>query len=199
MRKVVALTGGIGSGKSTASAIFAALGVPVIDADIIARDLTTLKQPALARIIAHFGNKVVKPNGELDRAQLREIIFADPTAKQTLEQILHPLIRAEIIKQIHQQAAPYCLVVIPLLAEHFAEYAPLIDTVIVMDTPPEKQHAWAVARENADPAHIAQIMSHQIPQSERLKIADIRLKNDGDKNALKNHIEALHERFLTLQ
>jgi dephospho-CoA kinase len=199
MTYVVALTGGIGSGKTTAAELFAALGAPVIDADTIARDLTTPHHPALTKIIDYFGDKVIKPNGELDRAWLRTIIFADPSAKKVLEHILHPLIHAQIIKHIKAIKSPYCIVVIPLLAEHYGLYRDIIDCVIVMDTPLDQQRAWAIQRDKSEPQHIDQIIQQQLPQSERLKIADIRLRNDGNIDGLKNHVEALHKRFLALQ
>ena len=115
MTKVIALTGGIGSGKSTASALFAELGVPVIDADVICtRANPAREQSAFKAIVGHFGDTVVKPNGELDRASPRKRIFEDPTAKLALEHILHPLIHPDIIRQINSIKPPYCLVVIPL-------------------------------------------------------------------------------------
>ncbi len=114
---VVGLTGGIGSGKSTVANLFAEHGVPIIDTDVLARDLTLPNQPALAAIAQHFGQTVLHPDGSLNRGTLRNIIFANEAERTWLEHLLHPLIRAEIKQQIQNLPSPYCIVVIPLLFE----------------------------------------------------------------------------------
>ena len=114
---IIGLTGGIGSGKSAASALFEGFGVHVVDADVVAREVVEPGMPALERITTHFGQNILEADGSLNRSRLREIIFADSEAKKWLEELLHPIIRNEIIKQLQQARSPYAILVSPLLFE----------------------------------------------------------------------------------
>jgi dephospho-CoA kinase len=134
---VVGLTGGIGSGKSTVANMFAALGVSVIDADVISREITQSGKPAFNSIIKHFGERLILPDGKLDRSQLRDIIFEDPKQRLWLENLTHPLIRDEMSRQIKNITAPYCIAVIPLLLE--VEFYSFINRILVVDASEQKQ------------------------------------------------------------
>lgn len=194
---VVALTGGIGSGKSTACNYFKTLGTPVIDADEIAHTITQPGTPALKAISEHFGADVLDQQGALLRTQLREIIFNDPTKRRWLEALLHPLIR----EQMHQQLQalknhPYCIVAIPLLTTK----TPInyIDRICVIDLPAELQCTRASARDQVCEQHIDLIIQAQQARTQRLDLADDILYNDKDIAFLKQQIDRLHQRYLTL-
>ena len=133
----IGLTGGIGSGKSTVAALFAHRGIPVIDTDVIARELVGPGQPALAEIAREFGNDLVTANGELDRGRLRQRVFDDPAARRRLEAILHPRIRAAVQQRLAALDTPYCLIVIPLLVE--TKFDEFVDRVLVVDVDEEYQ------------------------------------------------------------
>jgi dephospho-CoA kinase len=190
---VVGLTGGIGSGKSTVAERFAARGVPVIDADVIARELVEPGQPGLAAIVAAFGTQVLTEQGRLDRARLRERVFADPVARRRLEAILHPAVRRRIEAQIETLDAAYCLVVVPLLFE--ADQADLADRILVIDTSPQMQIARVAKREGLDRAAVEAIMAAQLPRAERLRRAHDVLLNDGDLDRLDDGVAQLHARY----
>lgn len=198
-RRVIALTGGFASGKSTVSAYFKDHGITIIDADEIAHALCEIGAPALDKIRDTFGDGVFSLDGALDRSVMRDIIFHDTRARHALERILHPLIRQEIEHQIKAHDSPYCLLVIPLLAEHYEEYRAIIDHVIVMDTPKAKQLAWAANRPDCSRELVEKILSQQASIEDRLMIADTHLKNDRDLEALKVQVQRLHQRFLELQ
>ena len=193
---IVALTGGIGSGKSTASELFESLNVPIIDADQIARNLVLPDQPAFAKMIQRWGLTVVDENGDLDRHKIREFIFNNPDDKEWLEQLLHPAIYDEIVLRIHQITTPYCVIVIPLLTEDYARYEHLIDHVIVMDAPEEQQLARIAARDPSSEALIRKIIDSQASAAQRIKIADTVLRNSGSLMELKLQINNLHEQFM---
>jgi dephospho-CoA kinase len=168
---VVGLTGGIGSGKSTVADLFAKKGVPIIDADIIARDLTQPNQPALAKITGHFGTSILLENGELNRKLLRQIIFTQPAERQWLEACLHPLIFSQmqsIIKQLPD--SPYCIAVIPLLTE--TNSTTFINRILVVDTLPDIQIQRVAARDNMTPAEANAILQSQASRESRLAIAN---------------------------
>lgn len=182
----IGLTGGIGSGKSTACRIFSDLGVPVIDADQIAHKLTAKGQPAYQAILLAFGHEVIRSDGELDRNKIREIIFDDNTARLKLEGILHPLIYNEIDKQISRIDHGYCIICIPLLIETGA--TDKVDRILVIDASVEQQIKRASARDGMDQNTITKIINTQVPRNERLKIADDIINNDGDMESLKKQI-----------
>jgi len=182
----IGLTGGIGSGKSTACRIFSDLGVPVIDADQIAHKLTAKGQPAYQAILLTFGHEVIRSDGELDRSKIREIIFDDDTARLKLEGILHPLIYNEIDKQISRIDHGYCIICIPLLIETGA--TDKVDRILVIDASVEQQIKRASARDGMDQNTIKKVINTQVDRNERLKIADDIINNDGDMESLKKQI-----------
>lgn len=196
MTYVVALTGGMGSGKSTAANFFADLGVPIIDTDQIARDLVTPSQPALLQIIQKFGKSILQPNGELDRFAMREIIFNHPDYKLWLENLLHPLIREKVKAAISKVNYPYCIVVIPLLAEHYHDYQKIIDHIINIDVSEDKQILRAALRDQNPESLIKKMLESQVTRQDRIKIADTVLHNNDNVEALQNKIKELHLFFL---
>lgn len=193
---VVGLTGGIGSGKSTAARFFAARGVPVIDTDAIAREAVEPGTPALARIAEEFGPAVLTPAGTLDRAALRARVFADAEQRRRLEAILHPEIRARARKRLADPAAPYAIVVVPLLLES-GEWS-FVQRVLVVDVPESVQRERACARDGLSRAQVDAVMSAQAGRERRLAAADDVLVNDRDLPTLERRVEALHRRYLQL-
>ncbi|MGE3319472.1 MAG: dephospho-CoA kinase [Candidatus Berkiella sp.] len=196
MTYVVALTGGIGSGKSTVADFFAKEGVPVIDADKIAHELVRPTKPAYQEIVKHWGTQVLQENKELNRPLLRQRIFTQPKDKIWLENLLHPLIHDTILEAIQALKAPYCIVVIPLLAEHYADYQAMLNAVIVIDVTNAIQHERTQHRDQADPALIERMIAAQCTSAERLKIATITLPNNGDLATLQKKVKDLHSQLL---
>lgn len=193
---IVGLTGGIASGKSTAAALFAERGVPVIDTDRIARELVEPGTPALARIVAEFGPAILTPAGHLDRRALGRKVFQDPGSRRRLEAILHPPIRRETGKRLAVLDAPYVIVVIPLLVE--SAQGDLVQRVLVVDAPESLQRTRAGARDGRSREQVDAIMSAQIDRATRLAAADDILVNDLDLPKLERQVEALHQRYLHL-
>ena len=193
---VVGLTGGIGSGKTVVSDSFAAHGVPVIDTDLIARELVEPGQPALAEIAAEFGADCLDQAGCLQRAVLRERVFADPAARQRLEANLHPRIRAVARERIAAQTAPYGLLVIPLLVE--TGMSDLVDRVLVVDAPEAEQIRRVMARDRIDATQAQRILAAQASRRQRLALADEVVENAGDLTELERRVAALHTYYLRL-
>lgn len=191
---VVGLTGGIGSGKTTVSNLFAELAVPVIDTDIIAREVVEPGQPALAEIVAEFGADCVDGNGSLQRAVLRQRIFHDAAARQRLEVILHPRIRNVVRERVAIHIAPYVLVVIPLLLE--SGMRDLVQRVLLVDVSEEEQMRRVLHRDQVHQLQVRQILNAQATRSQRLAIADEVLVNDGSPAALADKVAALHQHYL---
>lgn len=192
----IGLTGGIGSGKSLSAHYFAELGVPIIDADAMSRKLVAPGQPALTKIIERFGSTLIQENGELNRLALREIIFNDPKHKHWLEKLLHPLIKDAILDEIHHIHAPYCIIVIPLLAETHAAYQNLLDHIIVIDVSEAEQLSRASMRDKTTQRLVQKIISSQASRQKRLSIADTIIENNATTDDLKNKIKNLHKSFL---
>lgn len=174
---VIGLTGGIGSGKSTVATLFANHGVPIIDADIVAREVTEPHEPALKHITTHFGDHLLLKDGQLDRTALRNIIFEQPNERIWLENLLHPIIRQRIEQQINRVAAPYCIVIIPLLFET-GPY-PFLNRILVIDAPENDQIERAASRDESAQSQIASILKTQATREERLKGADDIIINQG--------------------
>jgi dephospho-CoA kinase len=193
---VVGLTGGLASGKSTVAENFQSLNVPVIDADSIARDVVARGEPALEEIRAYFGPQVIKSSGELDRAQLREHVFADPQELQKLEQILHPRIYGSIIKDLEQLFTPYAILMIPLLLESKQKYP--VDRILVVDIPRDLQLSRASVRDGSDSKTLNAILDAQINRTERLAAADDVINNTGHIADLKSQVSELHRKYLDL-
>lgn len=189
----VGLTGGIGSGKSAAAECFAALGVGIVDADIVAREVVAPGQPALQQIAAHFGDQVIAADGSLQRRVLREIVFADPEQRRWLEQLTHPLIAQSIQRQLAASTGPYALLVSPLLLE--TTQRELVQRVLVIDAPETLQVARTVARDQAQPEQVRQIMAAQMPREQRLAHADDVIVNQGDLEQLRQQVVQPHQQY----
>lgn len=194
---VVGLTGGIGSGKSTVADCFARRGVPVIDTDLIARQLTAPGGAALDAIRAAFGETVMQADGTLDRAALRRRVFADSAARHALEAILHPRIREAAERMLATLSAPYAIVVIPLLVET-GGYRDLLDRVLVVDCPEAVQIERVRARNGFAPDEVKAILAAQARRSERLQAADDVIDNTAAPEDLDDQVDALHRRYLAL-
>jgi dephospho-CoA kinase len=197
----VALTGGIASGKTTVSDMFAVHGVPIIDADLLAREAVEKGSAGLARVIERFGEQIIDDEGNLDRAALRAIVFKDDAARHDLEAIIHPIVR-----QLTQQrmvtaeadGAPYCITVIPLLAESGRQNQ--YDHVVVVDVDEETQLQRLLQRDGNSEAQSRRIIASQASRDERLKIADYVIENHSSDTLddLQARVEALHQTFCTL-
>lgn len=190
---VIGLTGGIGSGKTTVANGFSALGVPVIDADQLARELVEPGQPALDEIISTFGSESITAEGRLDRDYMRQRIFSDPARKSRLETILHPKIRQRIRALLADIRAPYCIVVIPLLLE--ARQTDLVDRILVVDSPEKEQLARVAARDGLSDNAVMAIMKTQADRNTRLAAADDIIVNDRTIGSLTGHIQKLHRHY----
>jgi len=190
----IGLTGGIGSGKSTVAALFARHGAPVIDTDVIARELVEPGQPALKEIVDRFGPEMLDPNGRLNRSRLGERVFSDASERLALESILHPSIRATVAERLGNLDAPYCIVVIPLLVETGA-MTTMVDRVLVVDTPEEQQIARVAARDHLTDARIRAILKVQATREERLAKADDVIVNDRDIGSLEAAVANLNDRY----
>jgi len=190
----IGLTGGVGSGKSTVANLFAAHGAPVIDTDLIARELVAPGQPALAEIAARFGAEALNADGTLNRPGLRRRIFADETARKALEGILHPRIRAEVQRRLAALEAPYAIVVIPLLVETGA-YDALLDRVLVVDVPESIQLERLMARDGMDEPLTRAMLAAQAIRAARLARADDVIDNSGAPGALAPQVERLHRLY----
>lgn len=192
----IALTGGIGSGKSTVTSKFRKLGVPVIDSDIISRDILKPDKPYLKKIIHEFGNDFLTNKGTLDRKKLRSIIFNDDAMKQKLENILHPAIYQEIEEQVHKIDYPYCLIVIPLLIETNA--TDRFDRILVVNTTESLQVERASHRDKTSIKDIEKIIKHQASYEQRLKYADDIIDNSLTIEELNDSVLKLHEKYIKL-
>ena len=193
---VIGLTGGIGSGKSTVARLFAERGIPIIDADLLAREVSRPGTPAFAAIVNHFGKEILLANGDLDRAQLRHLIFTDTKQRLWLEDLVHPLIRDKIEQQIAQLKAPYCVAVIPLLLE--VKPYPFIDRILVVDAAESLQLQRAAARDQSNAAEIEAIVKSQINRQHRLAQAHDVIVNDGSVADLVPQVESLHQQYLAI-
>lgn len=195
MTYVVGLTGGIGSGKTAVADLFAALGAGVVDTDAIAHELTAPGGAGITSIAARFGQGVIAADGRLDRARMREIAFADGNARKDLEEILHPLIRAESRRRVAESDASYVVLVVPLLVES-GNYRAVVDRIAVVDCTRETQIARTMARSGLDRAQVERIMNAQVARETRLAAADDVIDNDGPRENLPPQVERLHRKYL---
>jgi dephospho-CoA kinase len=193
---VVVLTGGIASGKSAVSDLFAAKGVPVIDTDVIARQMVRSGGPALRQIADEFGPEFLDAEGNLDRRKMRTAIFSDPGKKKRLERILHPAIAAEALRQVSACTEPWCLLVIPLLAE--SSRYPWIHRVLVVDAQESVQIERVMARDDIDRQQAEAILSAQASRLERLKLADDVIENNGGLDGLQPKVDLLYRKYNAL-
>lgn len=195
-RLIIGLTGGIGSGKTSVAKLFGEHGITLIDTDQIARDVIHPGSSALQQVVKKFGAEILMPNGQLNRAKLRTIIFENPDHRMWLENLLHPLIREDIKKQIEQATSPYCIIIIPLLFE--TKPNPLIDRVLVVDTSEQNQIERTKIRDKISPAEVRAIIQSQVDRETRIKKADDIIYNEGPLEELIPQVEKLHRFYLGL-
>jgi len=196
MNFVVGITGGIGSGKSAVTSRLEQHGITVVDADVVAREVVEPGSPVLAAIAEHFGEHILQPNGALDRAALRKIVFETPAEREWLESVTHPAIREAIAAQLTAATSPYVVLSSPLLLE--AGQSAFAQHVVVVDVPEEVQLSRTCARDNNDEALVRNIMAAQLPRAERCARADEVIDNNASLEALQQRVDALHDRLLVL-
>ena len=193
---VVGLTGGIASGKSLVGAMFVKLGVPLIDTDVVAREVVALGEPGLDAVAAEFGPAVLLPSGELNRPALRSLVFADDLKRGALESILHPLIRSRTRAKLAELEAPYALVAVPLLVE--TSFGQLVDRVLVVDCPESLQLERLMRRDATPKAEALAMLRAQVDRATRLKAAHDIIDNGGTAEATRRQVELMHRRYLDL-
>ena len=194
---MVGLTGGIGSGKTTVADRFGALGVTLVDTDLIAHGLTGPNGAAMPAIRAAFGASVIAADGRLDRAAMRILAFSDPQARKRLERILHPMIRAESNRQLTASTSPYAILVVPLLVEG-GKPRERVQRVLVVDCRPETQIERVMRRNGLPREQVVAILGAQASREQRLAAADDVLDNDAGTDPLDERVAALHQRYLAL-
>ncbi|RME32904.1 MAG: dephospho-CoA kinase [Gammaproteobacteria bacterium] len=192
----IGLTGGIGSGKSTVEALFRELGVPVLDADQVARELVAPGSELFDRIREHFGESILAPDGELDRARLRRRVFANPGERRWLEALLHPEVRARMAAWAEAQLHPYVVLSIPLLFESGMQ--DLVDRILVVVCDPQTRIRRVCRRDGIPPEEVEAMLRSQWTDEKRRSLADDVIENQGDLEALRREVERLHRRYLTL-
>jgi dephospho-CoA kinase len=193
---LIALTGGIASGKTAVAELFASLGVPVLDTDQIARDVVAPGSPALGELVAEFGAQILDAQGKLDRARMRERVFGDPQQRLKLEAITHPAIRAELARRSAAAGGDYQIHVIPLLVE--TGRAEVYDRVLVVDCPEEAQIERLMARDGASRARAEEILAAQVSREERLNAAHDVIENTGTLEDLERFVQTLHRNYALL-
>lgn len=191
---IVGLTGGIGSGKSAASRVFESLGAGCVDADVVARDVVAKGSPALGAIAEKFGSDILTPEGQLNRALLRERIFTSPADKVWLESLLHPLIREKMLAQLKQQPPPYSVLVAPLLFENNLDA--LCDETVLIDVPESVQRQRVTQRDAVDENQVQRIIDSQMSRSDKQARATHCVENTGTLTQLESAILALHRHFV---
>jgi len=191
--KILGLTGGIATGKSTVSGFFQQLGITIVDADLIAREVVSPNSPALIEITNQFGDDILLPSGELNRAQLRHIIFHDTKAKAWLNALLHPLIRQEIVAQLNSTKGPYVVLDAPLLFENGLDK--LCAKTVVVDIPREMQISRAAKRDKVTQEQIRNIIEAQMPREEKLAKADIIIDNSKSIENTQSQVNSIHLSF----
>jgi len=194
MTYVVGVTGGIGSGKSAATAEFEKLGITIVDADVVARQVVMPGSPSLQAIAEHFGAELLTEKGELDRKALRQRVFSNSEDKEWLNHLLHPAIREEILTQLELAKSPYVILSAPLLLENGLEKH--CHRVLVVDVPETKQLQRTIQRDNSSKEEVEAIMKAQLSRAERLQKADDILNNNGTIESLQQQVNQLHQRYL---
>ncbi|MEI6859447.1 MAG: dephospho-CoA kinase [Shewanella sp.] len=193
---LIGLTGGIGSGKTTVANLFAELGIELVDADIIARDVVAIGTQGLSQITAHFGQQILNQNGNLDRAALRDIIFNQPQERSWINDLLHPMIRIKMLKQLNASSSPYTILVAPLLFENKLDR--LVNRTLLIDISPTHQQQRTINRDSVTKEQIKKIINSQTPRAEKRLKADDVIDNHGEISALKSKVIALHYNYLKL-
>jgi len=194
LKFTLGLTGGIGSGKSAASQWFEQHGIVVVDADVVAREIVEVGQPALLQIQQAFGDWVLQEDGTLNRRALREHIFQSNDARRILENITHPAIRQSIIQQLQDAQSPYVILVSPLLFE--TNQHELTDHTLLIDASIELQIQRAAQRDGQNIEQIHRIIAAQMPREQKQQLADDIVLNDGHLEHLYAHLQPLHEQYL---
>lgn len=193
---IVGLTGGIASGKTTVSNLFASLGAAIIDTDVISRSLLEPRQEGYNAVLRRFGRSILLDDGQIDRRQLRRLVFNDKSVKIWLESILHPLIRKESRRQINAiKNADYVVLVVPLLFE--SDFVSMVDRVVAVDCDKAVQISRLIERDNIDADLAEKIIAQQIPNDERIRLADDVINNNGSVVELKAQIGRLHDQYRT--
>ena len=195
---IVGLTGGIGSGKSTIAQHFIELGITCIDADLTAREVVQPGEPALDAISQYFGTTILLADGSLDRRKLREDIFANPSARAWLNELLHPLIRQRMLQQCQQANSPYCILMVPLLFENNLQS--LVQRTLVIDVDEATQIRRTMQRDKTTEAQVKAIIAAQCPRQQRLMLADDVIANGDEVTPLQrqNAVNTLHQTYLLL-
>ncbi len=191
---IIGLTGGIGSGKSAVSSHFEILGIMVVDADVVAREVVEPGQPALVQIAEHFGESIINSKGALDRAALRVLIFEDKNERKWLESLLHPLIRDEITQQLKQSQSPYSILSSPLLLE--TDQHSMVDRILVVDVPVETQIERTTQRDNNSLEQVEAIINAQSSRTIKQQKADEIILNTGTIESLHEKVDELHLHYL---
>ncbi|SES63265.1 dephospho-CoA kinase [Thalassotalea agarivorans] len=194
---IIGLTGGIGSGKTTVANLFIALGVDAVDADQVARDVVIPGTLSLSRIVERYSDDILLATGELNRAKLREIVFNNDAEKQWLNDLLHPLIREKMLRDLAACDSPYCLLIAPLLIEN--DLTKYVDKTLVVDVPEEIQLTRTLKRDKSNETTIRQIMKSQITRKKRLASADYIIDNTSENLAvIEESVFQLHQKFTEL-
>ncbi|MEP1385183.1 MAG: dephospho-CoA kinase [Paraglaciecola sp.] len=193
---VVGVSGGIGSGKTTVTDCFKTFNIDVIDADIVARQVVSPGTPGLQAIIGKFGERILDINGALDRSQLRQLVFSEPENKEWLNQLLHPAIRTEMVKQVQQAKSNYCLLSVPLLVEN--KLYEMVDRVLIVDVSETNQLKRTLLRDKTNAQQIQAIMDSQASREQRLAVADDVIDNNDSPEKLLIQVELLHQTYLQL-
>ena len=197
MVMLIGLTGGIGAGKSTVAQLFEERGVPIVDADAIARDVVKPGQPALAELVEHFGESILGADGELNRGKLAEVAFADAESHEALNAIMHPAISAETAKRIDALRGDHPVIVhdVPLLVE--AGLAGNYDLTVLVDTPAELRLQRLTELRGMDPEDAKKRIAAQATDEQRRAVCDVALDNSGDIGHLRAQFEQMWERFIS--
>ena len=196
---IVGVTGGVAAGKSAITRRFEALGVFVADADLVARAVVAPGSPGLAAVVAAFGADVLAADGSLDRAAMRQRVFADTAARRQLEAIIHPVVRAQLQADCTAADGAYAIAAIPLLAEGGGRTAyPWLDRIVLIDVPVDVQRARLLLRDGIDATLADRMIAAQATRAERLAIADDVIVSDGPIEALEGHVAALDRRYRAL-
>lgn len=193
----VGLTGGVGAGKSVVATIFSDYGIAVVDTDVISRALTSAGGAAMPAIATVFGTEYIDEAGGLNRPAMRSHIFSDAAARDRLEMVLHPLIKAEATRQVMHAASPYVVLVVPLLVEKMADYRELVDRILVVDCDETQQLRRIAARPTMNMEQAKAILAAQHDRSTRLSVADDVIDNRGELMELAGQVSVLHARYLS--
>ncbi|MEO7067903.1 MAG: dephospho-CoA kinase [Rhodanobacter sp.] len=194
---VIGLTGGIAAGKSAVTRRFEALGIEVYDADLAARDVIQPGSDGLAAVVDTFGRDVLDETGQLDRPAMRQKVFTDPSARKTLEAIIHPRVRQWLLDRALADRSAYCVLAIPLLVENIQHYR-WVDRVLLVDASEATQVSRLIARDGIDDALALRMLAQQATRAQRLVLADDVIENSGEESALDKAVAALHQRYVTL-